>query len=50
MTAAQLAAAGADVVAGVNDVELPADTIIDITSDGGSTLGDADVYVTIDWF
>lgn len=50
MTAAQLKAAGAEVVAGVNDVELSADTIIDVTSDGGSTLGDADIYVTVDWF
>ncbi len=50
MTAANLAAAGADAVAGVNDVELPADTIIEIGNEGGSTAGAGEVYVTIDWF
>lgn len=50
MTAAELAAAGAAAVAGVNDVELPADTIIEIGNAGGSTAGVGEVYVTIDWF
>lgn len=50
MTAAELAAAGAPAVAGVNDVELPADTIIEIGNPGGATAGVGEVYVTIDWF
>jgi hypothetical protein len=31
-------------------VELPADTPIEIVTDGGSTAGDADVEVDIDWY
>lgn len=50
MTAAELAAAGAEVVAGVNDVELAADTVVEVASDGGLTAGDGDVIVTVDWF
>jgi hypothetical protein len=50
MTAAELAAAGAPAVAGVNDVELPADTVVEIGNTGGSTAGAGLVYVTIDWF
>ena len=50
MTAAELAAAGAPAVAGVNDVELAADSIVEFASDGGCTLGTADVAITIDWF
>ncbi len=50
MSAAQIDAAGAPVVAGVNDVELPADTVIEITTDQGADAGDADITVTIDWF
>lgn len=29
---------------------LPADTVVEIQSDGGSTAGAADITVTIDWF
>ena len=50
MTLAQIAAAGAAVVAGVNDVELAADTEVEVSSDGGSAAGAADIHVTIDWF
>ena len=50
MTAAQITAAGAIEVAGVNDVELTADTVVDITTDQGADAGDADITVTIDWF
>ena len=50
MTAANLDAAGAAAVAGVNDVELAADTIVEIGNEGGSTAGVGEVYVTIDWF
>jgi len=49
-TAAQKAAAGAEVVAGTNDVELAANTVVECASDGGSTAGAADVIVTVDWF
>jgi len=30
--------------------ELPADTIVECTSDGGAAAGDADVTVTIQWY
>ncbi len=50
MTAVQIDAAGAVEVAGVNDVELTADTVVDITTDQGATAGDADITVVIDWF
>jgi len=50
MTAAQVEAAGADEVAGVNDVILPADTLIEVESDGGADAGDADITITVDWF
>ena len=50
MTAAQIAAAGADEVAGVNDVELPADTVIECASDGVLGAGDGDIIVSVDWF
>lgn len=49
-TAAEVAAAGAPVVAGVNDVELSADTVIEVASDGGCTAGAGDLIVTVDWF
>ena len=49
-TAAQVTAAGADEVAGVNDVILTADTVIEVASDGGNTAGDGDVTVTVDWY
>ena len=50
MTAAQVKAAGAAEVVGTNDVILTADTNIELTTDQGATAGDADVYVTVDWF
>lgn len=50
MSAANLAAAGAAEVAGTNDVELHADTTIEVASDGGATAGAADLVVTVDWF
>jgi len=50
MTAAEVRAAGAAQVAGVNDVELDADTVAEVASDGGSTAGAADLIVTVDWF
>lgn len=50
MTAAQLKAAGAEVVAGVNDVELAADAVVEVGNTGGSTAGVGAVYVTIDWY
>ena len=50
MTAAQLTAAGAVQVAGTNDVELAADTPVEIANGGGATAGVGEVYVTIDWF
>lgn len=50
MSAAQIKAAGAEVVVGVNDVELAADTVVEITSDGGATAGAAGITVAIDWF
>lgn len=49
-TDAEVKAAGAAEVAGVNDVELTADTIIEISSDGGATAGAADIIVQVDWF
>jgi len=50
MTAAQIDAAGAAEVVGTNDVILTADTVIELTTNQGATAGDADVYVTVDWF
>jgi hypothetical protein len=50
MTDAQVKAAGAAVVAGTNDVELTADTIIEVASDGGPGAGAADLIVHVDWF
>lgn len=50
MSAAELALAGADEVAGTNDVILTADTVIECSSDGGATAGDGDIIVTVDWF
>jgi len=50
MSASELKAAGADVEAGVNDVELAADTTVEVASDGGLTAGDGDVIVSVDWF
>ncbi len=50
MTAAQIAAAGADDVAGTNDVELTADTVVECSSGGEATAGDADITITVDWF
>lgn len=50
MSAAEIKAAGADVVAGTNDVELAADTVVEVASDGGLTSGDGDVIVSVDWF
>ena len=50
MSAAEEKAAGAKEVAGTNDVELEADTVVEVASDGGATAGDADVIVTVDWF
>lgn len=49
-TAAELALAGADEVAGVNDVILTADTQVEVDTNGGCTAGDGDVYVTVEWF
>ena len=49
-TDAEIKAAGADQVAGVNDVELTADTTIEVASDGGATAGAADLIVQVDWF
>jgi len=49
MTAAEEKAAGAKEVAGTNDVELEADTVVEVESDGGATAGDADITVTVDW-
>ena len=50
MSAAQLLAAGAEEVAGVNDVLLTADTVIEITTDQGADAGDADLTIAVDWF
>jgi hypothetical protein len=50
MTAAEEKAAGADEVAGTNDVILDADTVVEVASDGGATAGAADLIVTVDWF
>lgn len=50
MTAAQIAAAGAAEVVGTNDVILTADTNIELTTNQGATAGDADIYITVDWF
>lgn len=41
------AATAAELKAGA---ELPADTIVQCSSDGGSTAGDADVHVTVQWY
>lgn len=49
-TAAEIKAAGAEEVVGVNDVELTADTTIEVASDGGSTAGAVDLIVKVDWF
>lgn len=49
-TAAEIKAAGAEEVAGVNDVELTADTTIEVASDGGATAGAVDLVVKVDWF
>ncbi len=50
MSAAELALAGADQVASTNDVELDADTVIEVTTDGGCNAGAADLVITVDWF
>jgi hypothetical protein len=49
---AEIKAAGAeqDEAGGVNDVELTADTTIEVASDGGATAGAADIIVKVDWF
>lgn len=49
-TAAERKANGAEVVAGVNDVELAADTVVECASDGGATAGAGDITITVDWF
>jgi hypothetical protein len=49
-TDAEIKAAGAEEVAGVNDVELTADTTIEVASDGGATAGAVDLIVKVDWF
>ena len=49
-TAAEKKAFGAEVVAGTNDVELAADTVVEVASDGGATAGAADLHITVDWF
>ena len=49
-TAAELDAAGAPEVAGTNDVELTADTQVEVDTNGGCTVGDGDLYITVDWF
>ena len=41
------AATAAELKAGA---ELPADTIVECSSDGGTVAGDADVYVTVQWY
>jgi hypothetical protein len=46
----EVKAAGAEEVAGTNDVELTADTTIEVASDGGSTAGAADLIIKVDWF
>lgn len=30
--------------------DLPADTVIEVASDGGATVGDGDVTVAVEWF
>jgi hypothetical protein len=50
MTAAQVKAAGAVEVASTNDVLLTANTVIEMTSNGASAAGDADIIVAVDWF
>lgn len=50
MSAAELKLAGAVEIAAVNDVELPADTVIEVASDGGCTAGAGDLLITIVWF
>ncbi len=51
-SAVEIKAAGAeeDEAGGVNDVELTADTTIEVASDGGPTAGAADLIVNVDWF
>ncbi len=49
-TAAELLAAGAAEVVGVNDVDLTADTQVEVDTDGGCTVGDGDLYITVAWF
>jgi hypothetical protein len=50
MTAAELRLAGAKQVAGVNDVELAADTPFEIATGGEATAGAGNIVVSIDWF
>lgn len=50
MTAAEIKLAGAAVVVGTNDVELAADTIVEVDTDGGAVAGAADLYITVDWY
>ncbi len=49
-TAAEIKAAGAEEVVGTNDVELTADTVIEVASDGGATAGAGDLVIRVDWF
>ena len=49
-TAAELKLAGAAQVAGVNDVELTADTQVEVDTDGGAVAGAGDLYITVAWF
>ena len=44
---AGLAATAAELKAGA---ELPADTVVEISSDGGATAGAADLIVTVQWY
>ena len=50
MTDAEIKLAGAAVEVGVNDVELAADTIVEVDTDGGAVAGAADLYISVDWF
>lgn len=50
MTAAQVAAAGANEVVGTNDVILDADATVEVRTNQGATAGDADIEVVVDWF
>jgi len=49
---AQVAALGASATKAVIEAstELPADTVVEVSSDGGSTAGDADVVVVVAWY